>query len=1194
MPSQRPSAAFDPIPPDLDLAALVEETPNFEYVTRVSCDLIEAQSMEAFEKLVLLHVLIGGKPLVIEGFQHRMDEWTFTSQWLKDNCGSKFENARNLSKQNNLPLSIGHYLDNLSKLSNQWTPTNYRESDRQRIYLKDIDCPELWHEKLEEQVPPAIFYLNDSTGDVGGPGAPDVIPTQKSRHTKGKGVARAGDLMSSLPPSMRADNMMCYIGHEGTYTPAHREMCASLGQNLMVETSGTVDAEGKPDKPGSSIWFMTETNDRHLVSEYWLSTLGHDIEVEKHFAQINAWKAAPFTTYIVEQKVGDFILIPPLAPHQVWNRGTRTMKVAWNRTTVETLELALHEALPRARMVCRDEQYKNKAIVYFTLQKYSSLLERIEVLKQQEHDEQVVMDLTYNNKIRQLQKDFRRLFALYTEILLSETLAPVSPNEKRGQYLPYDGFVTCSYCRCNIFNRFLTCETCIEPLENGEESTYDICMECFAMGRSCACISDYKWVEQFPWQELTERYDQWRHQIIALDGGVNERSPRSLQREKKNLGKKTLAQVCQEQLKIRPWNDPKNPKPAMTTAALNKARRVELDEDGDPIPGKTPKKGKAGLERGMVLEHVSCYPREAWKCAKCSKCDRAYQYGSMWRMFDIMPQTVMEQLEWECPACQKRCSCGSCRRKVDNIPYEPHGTVLGHDTRKVADARSVESLVDFSHSNLHHIKKIGDDDPHDSRRLGRRIDEAARAKAQDPTLDDNYVDEDDVEPANEQYYENGIRFTTGPDIPIDPMLSMGQPVVPTTQDTFDGPRNRAPGRRRGSESDGEWNRAHNSGKKKTKARQNGSAKNNQSTPRHDTIYRDDNHLDGPDGSSAPIANMGGQNQNYQYPDPSLPGPENGSPLSYFASSNTPRTDPNLQGTSQFRQAQVNQSLQEAKRNNRHTIAEAALRGKRLPVTLKLGTVGMALMADRLSDQRLAEPSQFPVVDKDLLQSDMPSANPPQKPPITSKKRKQRVEELDDDFSTRKRKDRKGHVAQAVKKPQKQPYEDVTDGTSSESDLMETGFAAVNKPRGPRKLPKYLADQHEDGDFPAELPPEPSRRRPSQGEKQNGSSLGQALPSATPNGSKATSGSLTSARKLAEENRKAKQKAVQWADGAGSSQSSDSDEVSGPEGPEKSMLGKATNALRKVPRSMFSRMAGRKIKVTGAKPKTTAVNGASKA
>lgn len=89
MPAVRPSASFQPISPDLDLAALVEDTPNFEYVVRISCDMIEHQGHEAFEKLVLLHVIIGGKPLVIEGFQTRLDEWTFTNQWLKDNHGKK-------------------------------------------------------------------------------------------------------------------------------------------------------------------------------------------------------------------------------------------------------------------------------------------------------------------------------------------------------------------------------------------------------------------------------------------------------------------------------------------------------------------------------------------------------------------------------------------------------------------------------------------------------------------------------------------------------------------------------------------------------------------------------------------------------------------------------------------------------------------------------------------------------------------------------------------------------------------------------------------------------------------------------------------------------------------------------------------------------------------------------------------------
>ena len=1213
MPSQRPSAAFDPIPPDLDLAALVEETPNFEYVTRVSCDMIEAQGMEAFEKLLLLHVVIGGKPLVIDGFQHRLDEWTFTSQWLKDNIGLKFENARNLTKQQNLPLSVGHYLNNLSKLTQQWNSTNYKEPDRQRIYLKDIDCPPIWHDKLEEHVPPAVFYLNDSTGDIGGPGAPDVVPTQKSAYTKGKGISRAGDLMSSLPPAMRADNLMCYIGHEGTYTPAHREMCASLGQNLMVETSGTVDEEGKPCKPGSSIWFMTETNDRHLVSEYWLSTLGHDIEVEKHFAQINAWKAAPFTTYIVEQKIGDFILIPPLAPHQVWNRGTRTMKVAWNRTTIETLELALHEALPRARMVCRDEQYKNKAMIYFTLQKYSDLLYRVESLKENEADETVITELTYSPKIRQLQKDFRRLFLLYTEILLSETLAPVSPNEKRGQYLPYDSFVTCSYCRCNIFNRFLTCETCVEPLANGEENTYDICMDCFAMGRSCTCISGFRWVEQFPWQELTERHEQWRHQIIDLDGGVNEKSPRSLQREKKSLGRKTLAQVCQEQLKIRPWNDPKDPKPALTTFELNhlKSTRKSIGEDGHPIPDKTSKKRADRLDPGFVIEHVSGYPREAWKCAKCSKCDRSYNYGSMWRMFDIMPQSVMEQLEWECPACQKTCSCGACRKKPNNIPYEPRGTVLGHDTKKVADARSVESLVDFSHSNLHHIKKVGDDDPLESRRLGRRIDEAAAAKAQDPSLDENYVDDegerDEADaPIQEQFYENGIRYTTGPDIPIDPMLSIGQPALPTTRHVPNGNPHKIPRWRRGLESDGEWNGRPNSSKQKGHSKSNGPAKQSHQPSESTSIYGSGIGLRPPTGTS-PLAHMGNGTENhtnpttnrsdYQYPDPSMPNSTLKANSSQSLTSLSTRQDGSgstihlghsnelSQDDSKTKQSGTIRLLQEAKRNNRFVIAEAALHKKTLPITLRIGRLGMALMADRLSSQSSLSGTSPTNTNKDLLQSDLTFSNQADKQPTVGKKRKVREEEMDDDFSVRKRRERKSHIAQVTRKEPKRPTaEVVTDDSSSESDLQSISFTTINKPQGPRRLPKYLADQHEDGDVQAELPSESSRRRTSQVSKPRTPISGGALTLA-----KARSTTVTTAQKAVEANRKAKQKAkqnaVQWADGNADPKSSSSDDDHLPSKTKpRPLLGSAKSTLMKVPESMFSRMAGKKIKISGVKPK----------
>ena len=65
MPASRPRAAFEPIAPDFDIKALVEGNQNFSYVDRISCDMIDQQGLAAFEKLVRLHVIIGGKPLVM-------------------------------------------------------------------------------------------------------------------------------------------------------------------------------------------------------------------------------------------------------------------------------------------------------------------------------------------------------------------------------------------------------------------------------------------------------------------------------------------------------------------------------------------------------------------------------------------------------------------------------------------------------------------------------------------------------------------------------------------------------------------------------------------------------------------------------------------------------------------------------------------------------------------------------------------------------------------------------------------------------------------------------------------------------------------------------------------------------------------------------------------------------------------------
>ncbi|KAI0101900.1 hypothetical protein GGR51DRAFT_306590 [Nemania sp. FL0031] len=717
MPSAlHPQAKFDPIPPDLDLHSLVDRTPNFEWVTRISIAQIRRLGPAGFEKLVQLHVVEGGRPLVIEGWDRVLPKDLFSAAWLETACDKKQENVRDITAQTDIPMTAGHYLRSMRQLTNQWTPTNFRDERRQRLYLKDIDCPDEWFDHLKKIIPPNVFYMNENISENPSRGVRD----DDIFGAPDKTSAVAGDLMSSLEPEMRAQNLMCYVGHEGTYTPAHREMCASLGQNIMVDASGDENGE----KPGSSIWFMTETKDREVVREYFLSMLGHDIEIEKHFAQINAWKKANFPVYIVEQKVGDFILVPPLAPHQVWNRGTRTMKVAWNRTTVETLDLALHEALPKARLVCRDEQYKNKAIIYYTLEKYYKELQSFE-------DSAEVswlglgQELMQNSaRMKQMVRDFRRLFSLFTEVLVGEMFGDKQMNV---EYIPFDSNITCSYCRSNIFNRFLTCKCCVRQLINGDEDTYDICMDCYAMGRSCVCISGLQWCEQWQWSELVDKHEAWRTMIIEQDGFVDiDASPQPLELARRISGKKSVAQICQEQLRRRPWNDITKP----PQREAEESDDPEVDDDGRIK--KKPKKRKK--KQGETYRcHVCSHQDFTYKLHFCSTCPSAYCYGVMWRAFDMMPQAVMEQEHWQCPKCLKICNCGACRQSGNTEPYIPRNTLLGHDTRPIADDRSVESIVDFRVHNLSWLKAAGEENrSKDTKRMNRLRQQADAEKAKDP------------------------------------------------------------------------------------------------------------------------------------------------------------------------------------------------------------------------------------------------------------------------------------------------------------------------------------------------------------------------------------------------------------------------------------------------------------------------------
>ena len=595
-------------------------------------------------------------------------------------------------------MTISHYINHMDVLTEQFflSRNSYKRKKAMRVYLKDIDCPTSWADNLKQNIPAFLFYLNDNIGDLKCPATVDKPCSNPSGRRQAREIAIAGDLMSTMPPEMRALNLMCYIGHEGTYTPAHHEMCGSLGHNIMVEASTAICNETELERPGSSLWFMTRTSDRHLVAEYWHSTLGHDIEVESHFAQISAWRQAPFQTYVVEQKPGDFILIPPLAPHQVWNRGTRTMKIAWNRTTVESLEFAFNEALPKSRLACRNEEYKNKSIVYYTLCKYSNLL--LQARTMQSSPEQTHRMLQSEN-VRQVCEDFKRLFNLFQTIMLSEMFSSDRPEEP-CEFIPYDSNVICAYCYGNIFNRFLTCKSCTHALDADTEEPYDICMDCFVMGRSCACQSNLTWVEQWKWDDLVHMYEGWRKLLRDMDENT-ENAAITLQEAKTQLKKKTLAQICQEQLKARPWVNIKEPRVSEESVTSGE----ETQGDNEDSLKKSKERTKGWHESNKIC-HACLHYHPKWKMAVCTNCDLWWCFETLYRAHDILPRMVLEDADWKCPHCKGVCNTENCCKDPRQTPYVPKGTLLGHDTKEFADARSIECLVDFGVSNLKGLRNL--------------------------------------------------------------------------------------------------------------------------------------------------------------------------------------------------------------------------------------------------------------------------------------------------------------------------------------------------------------------------------------------------------------------------------------------------------------------------------------------------------
>jgi hypothetical protein len=90
MPSaNHPRAQFVPLSPNLDLPALIRENESFDEVRRVPQAALEEYTVQSLEQLVYLHVVVEGRPLVLEGWGSYLPPWLFTVAWLEQNLGKE-------------------------------------------------------------------------------------------------------------------------------------------------------------------------------------------------------------------------------------------------------------------------------------------------------------------------------------------------------------------------------------------------------------------------------------------------------------------------------------------------------------------------------------------------------------------------------------------------------------------------------------------------------------------------------------------------------------------------------------------------------------------------------------------------------------------------------------------------------------------------------------------------------------------------------------------------------------------------------------------------------------------------------------------------------------------------------------------------------------------------------------------------
>ncbi|KAG9318700.1 hypothetical protein JVU11DRAFT_796 [Chiua virens] len=465
-PMRRPSAYPRPLISTFgwELQSIVASSPNFRHIERV-----HYTSPNANVDLVIKEFERSGKPMIINGW-NRHPRWPrsmFNIEWLKTN-GDQNPTVRNVHNWTDFKLPLDEFIKKLHDC-----PVYACADEQERLYGKDGECPTEWTEWLTQ------------TG---------VIPNELLFYG-------SNDFLKFLPDKAKVQTLMCYMGIGDTFTPFHKDLCASSGHNLMCFS----------EHSGSAFWFMTESSAAPRVTAYF-HQLGQEIDLETHVVTIEELANAPFEVYIAEQQLGDLVLVPPRSCHQVVNKGGITIKTSWSRMSLYGLQIALWHELPIYHRVCRPEIYKVKSNIYHALQHFTRITQDLP-----ERFEDAPCITTDNLK---------HLVSLFDDILAAEfSVARDSmPHVSQSNLLHTDN-LHCDFCGSDIFQSFFECDKCLPAASSGSSAGIlpvgdglTLCPLCYAEGRICHC-GEMQPVQCRPFNDLLRIRDQAVMAIQRMEVG---------------------------------------------------------------------------------------------------------------------------------------------------------------------------------------------------------------------------------------------------------------------------------------------------------------------------------------------------------------------------------------------------------------------------------------------------------------------------------------------------------------------------------------------------------------------------------------------------------------------------------------------------------------------------------------------------